>query len=44
MWIQFRDITPGVVINVNCKLWAKNIRHDPLNPMVGGVHFEILME
>lgn len=44
VWIQFRDLTPGVVIGINCKIWARNIRHDRSNPRVGGVRFEILMD
>ena len=44
VWIQFRDMTPGVLISVNCKLWAKNIHHEEDNPRVGGVHFEIMMD
>lgn len=44
VWIQMNDITPGVIITVECKLWAKNIKHDPGDPMVGGVRFEIMMD
>ena len=38
------NITPGVLISIQCKLWAKNIRHDPKDPMIGGVQFELLMD
>ncbi|TRY79692.1 hypothetical protein TCAL_11006 [Tigriopus californicus] len=44
VWLQFRGLTPGVIVSVECKLWAKNIKHDPLNPRIGGVRFEILMD
>ena len=44
VWIQLRNITPGVIIQVRCKAWARNIKHDDLNPRVGGVHFEIMMD
>ena len=43
-FLQFRDITPGVVIQIRCRAWAKNIKHDKRNPRLGGVHFEILMD
>jgi len=44
VFIQFREIMPGIVIQIRCKLWAKNIKHDRLNPRKGGVHFEIMMD
>ncbi|XP_023349243.1 sodium/potassium-transporting ATPase subunit beta-2 [Eurytemora carolleeae] len=44
VFIQFRNITPGVLIQVRCKIWARNIQHDPTNPRKGGIHFEILMD
>jgi len=44
VWLQFRNITPGVIIQIRCKAWAKNIKHDDLNPRIGGVHFEMLMD
>ena len=44
VWIQLRNITPGVIIQVRCKAWARNIKHDDLNPRVGGMHFEIMMD
>ena len=44
VWIQMNNITPGVLISIQCKLWAKNIRHDPKDPMIGGVQFELLMD
>ena len=44
VFIQFDNLTPGIVISVHCKIWAKNIRHDTHNPRIGGVQFEILMD
>jgi len=44
IWIQFRSITPGTVIQIRCKIWAKNIEHSALNPRKGGIHFELLMD
>jgi len=44
VWLQFRSLTPGVLVSVQCKLWARNIRHDPSSPTKGGVQFEILMK
>ena len=41
--IQFRNLTPGVLVSVVCKLWAKNIRHDTNNPFIGGTRFELRM-
>ena len=44
VWVQFHDLTPGVLVSVVCRLWARNVRHDPRNPRVGGVRFELLMD
>ena len=44
VWIQLEKVYPGVLITIECKLYAKNIRHDPSNPMVGGVRIELLMD
>jgi len=44
VWLQFRQLTPGVVVSIQCKLWAKNIKHDTRSPTKGGVQFEILMK
>lgn len=44
VWIQLRKMTPGVVLNIRCKLWAKNIQHEPDNPLAGGIKFELLMD
>lgn len=44
VWLQLRDLTPGVLVSIQCKLWARNIKHDPARPTKGGVLFEILMK
>ncbi len=44
IFVQFHNLTPGVVVSVHCKIWAKNVAHDPRNPRVGGVQFELLMD
>ncbi|KAG0416030.1 hypothetical protein HPB47_006781 [Ixodes persulcatus] len=36
-------IPRGVIINVECKAWAKNIHHDQQG-RVGSVHFELLID
>jgi len=44
VFIQFDNLTPGIVVSVHCKIWSKNIRHDAHNPRIGGVQFELLMD
>jgi len=44
VFIQFRNLTPGVIVQIRCKAWARNIQHDELNPRIGGVHFEMMMD
>jgi len=41
--VQFTNPTRGVLINVECKAWAKNIKHD-LTEREGSVHFEIAID
>lgn len=41
--VQFLNADPGVLINVECKAWAKNIKHNR-NDRLGQVHFEILVD
>ncbi|CRK86547.1 CLUMA_CG000063, isoform A [Clunio marinus] len=41
--VRFEDITFGVLINVECKAWAKNIKHDRQERR-GSVHFELLID
>ena len=44
VWIQLTSVYPGVLINIECKIWAKNIQHDDTNPMTGGFKFELMMD
>jgi len=44
VWIQLRKITPGVLIQIRCKIWAQNIAHDDRNPLLGGLHMELMMD
>ena len=39
----FISLTAGVLINIECKVWAKNIIHDRQRRL-GSVHFELLMD
>lgn len=41
--VQFLNPTPGVLINVECKAWAKNIVHSRTDRL-GQVHFELLVD
>ncbi|XP_018016789.1 sodium/potassium-transporting ATPase subunit beta [Hyalella azteca] len=41
--LEFTRLQPYVLINVECKAWAKNIVHDSKNRL-GLVHFEILKD
>lgn len=33
----------GIIINVECKAWAKNIKHDRAD-RIGSVHFELMID
>lgn len=33
----------GILINVECKAWAKNIKHSR-NDKIGAVHFELMID
>jgi sodium/potassium-transporting ATPase subunit beta len=33
----------GVLINIECKAWAKNIKHDRTDRL-GSVHFELMID
>jgi len=44
VWIQLRSITPGVLIQIRCRAWAKNIEHSERNHELGGVHMELMMD
>ncbi|KAA0193117.1 hypothetical protein HAZT_HAZT000941 [Hyalella azteca] len=41
--LEFMGLAPNILINIECKVWAKNIEHDRSN-RVGLVHFEILKD
>lgn len=41
--VQFQEPRPGTLIQVICKVWAKNIYHDK-NDRAGSVRFEILVD
>ncbi|XP_043276520.1 sodium/potassium-transporting ATPase subunit beta-2-like [Venturia canescens] len=41
--VYFERPQTGVLINVECKAWAKNIKHGR-NERVGSVHFELLID
>ncbi|XP_023230731.1 sodium/potassium-transporting ATPase subunit beta-2-like [Centruroides sculpturatus] len=43
VFVHFEKPVPGVLINIECKAWAKNIRHDRMERM-GSVHFELLVD
>jgi len=43
VFVHFLKPTPGVLINIECKAWAKNIRHDRMD-REGSVHFELLID
>ncbi|KAG5677059.1 hypothetical protein PVAND_006843 [Polypedilum vanderplanki] len=41
--VQFKSVKPGVLINIECKAWAKNIKHDRTDRR-GSVHFELMID
>ncbi|PVD18406.1 hypothetical protein C0Q70_20955 [Pomacea canaliculata] len=41
--VQFPDATPGILLMITCKVWARNIIHD-FNEQTGLVHFELLVD
>lgn len=41
--VQFLKPASGVLINIECKAWAKNIKHDRMD-REGSVHFELLID
>ncbi|XP_015793329.1 sodium/potassium-transporting ATPase subunit beta [Tetranychus urticae] len=43
VFVQFTNPSHGLVINVECKAWAKNIKHNLLE-REGSVHFELSIE
>lgn len=40
---SFCDVPAGVLINIECKAWAKNIKHDRQDRR-GSVHFELMID
>ncbi|XP_044734640.1 sodium/potassium-transporting ATPase subunit beta-2-like isoform X1 [Chrysoperla carnea] len=41
--VQFTRPIPGILINIECKAWAKNIHHDR-HDRLGSVHFELMID
>nr|CAI5856614.1 unnamed protein product [Callosobruchus analis] len=41
--VKFERPVPGIVINVECRAWAKNIRYSRME-RTGSVHFELLID
>ena len=41
--VQLKNPTPGVLINIQCTAWARNIQHND-QKMRGSVHIEFLMD
>uniref|UniRef100_A0A0A9XCR1 Sodium/potassium-transporting ATPase subunit beta-2 n=1 Tax=Lygus hesperus TaxID=30085 RepID=A0A0A9XCR1_LYGHE len=43
MAVHFKRPKTGVIVNVECKAWAKNLKHDRKDK-IGVVHFELLID
>ncbi|XP_013773290.1 sodium/potassium-transporting ATPase subunit beta-like [Limulus polyphemus] len=43
VFVHFQDPTSGVLMNIECKAWAANIKHDR-KERLGSVHFELLVD
>jgi sodium/potassium-transporting ATPase subunit beta len=43
VFVQFNEIARGVLVNVECRAWAKNINFDR-GDRLGSVHFELLVD
>ncbi|KAG5680840.1 hypothetical protein PVAND_010321 [Polypedilum vanderplanki] len=41
--VHFERPVRGIIINVECKAWAKNIKHDRAD-RIGSVHFELMID
>ncbi|XP_030748659.1 sodium/potassium-transporting ATPase subunit beta-2 isoform X1 [Sitophilus oryzae] len=41
--VRFERPVPGIVINVECRAWAKNIKYSRMD-RTGSVHFELLID
>jgi sodium/potassium-transporting ATPase subunit beta len=43
VFVKFPNVKHGVIIQIWCKLWVKNIKHHK-NDKAGSVHFELLVD
>ncbi|XP_067143323.1 sodium/potassium-transporting ATPase subunit beta [Centruroides vittatus] len=43
VFVRFKDIAKNVLVNIECKAWAKNIKYDR-GDRLGSVHFELLVD
>lgn len=43
VFVHFTKPKPGILINIECKAWAKNIEHDRMERK-GSVHIELLVD
>ncbi|XP_035213513.1 sodium/potassium-transporting ATPase subunit beta-2-like [Stegodyphus dumicola] len=43
VFVQFANINRGVLVNIECRAWAKNIVYDR-GDRLGSVHFELLVD
>lgn len=43
VYVHFEEPETGVLINIECRAWAANIKHDRTDRM-GSVHFELLVD
>jgi len=41
--VQLENPTPGVLINIQCTVWSRGMRHD-LERRIGSMHLEFLMD
>jgi hypothetical protein len=43
LYVSARLLSAGILINIECKAWARNIIHDR-QERVGMVHFELMID
>ncbi|KAK8756540.1 sodium/potassium-transporting ATPase subunit beta-like isoform X1 [Amblyomma americanum] len=43
VFVQFLKPERGVLINMECKIWAKNVKHDRQD-RIGSAHFELMID
>lgn len=43
LYYIYFSFAAGILINVECKAWAKNIKHSR-NDKIGAVHFELMID